>query len=336
MVSNKLLKGMVSLVLGIVLVAGLVTTSYAAEKITVRMVAAWAKAAQFETQQFLSFIDIIQKEADQKYPDQIVFEYKGASEVIPTQQQLEALRSGLVDMIMTAASYCTAVMPELDVMSLTTMTPTEERKAGVNDYLNQLFAAKANAYFVARLGSGELFQIFLAKPIKRIDDFKGMKIRGSPTHIPFIRALGAEPVVTPPSEIYTAMERSIVAGYVQPVASIRTMGLLPVTKYMVRPGFYQPVTFVLMNLDFWKKLPDHLKNLIMDNMKKAEIMAMENIGKRLKNEFDEFQKAEVGIIQLPKDDAAKFTKLADDAMMEVVLKKAPEEGKKLKEMVTKK
>ena len=128
MVNNRLLKGMVSLGIGIVFVAGLVTTSYGADKITVRMVAAWAKAAQFETQQFLSFIEMIQKEADQKYPGQIVFEYKGAGEVIPTQQQLEALRSGLVDMIMTAASYCTAVMPELDVMSLTSHDPDRGEK----------------------------------------------------------------------------------------------------------------------------------------------------------------------------------------------------------------
>lgn len=336
MAKNRYLKGLVSFGIGIVLIAGLVTTSYGADKITVRMVAAWAKAAQFETQQFLSFIEMIQKEADQKYPGQLVFEYKGASEVIPTQQQLEALRSGLVDMIMTAASYCTAVMPELDVMSLTNMTPTEERKAGVNDYLNKLFSAKANAYFVARLGSGELFRLFMAKPVQKVEDFKGLKIRGSPTHIPFIKALGAEPVVTPPSEIYTAMERAIVAGYVQPAASIRTMGLLPVTKYMVIPGFYQPVTFVLVNLDFWKKMPEHLKTLITENMKKAEIMAMDNIKVRLDTEFAEFQKAGVKFIQLPPDDAAKFSKMAEDAMMEVVLKKSPEEGKKLKELVTKK
>jgi TRAP-type transport system periplasmic protein len=336
MTKKSLLKGMLSLCIGVFLIAGLLTSSHGADKVTVRMVAAWSKAAQFETQQFLSFIEMIQKEADQKYPGQIVFDYKGASEVIPTQQQLEALRSGLVDMIMTAASYCTSVLPELDVMSLTTMTPTEERKAGVNDYLNQRLNAKANAYFVARLGSGELFQLFMAKPVQKVEDFKGMKLRGSPTHIPFLRALGAEPVVTPPSEIYTAMERSIVVGYVQPAASIRTMGLLPVTKYMVRPGFYQPVTFVLVNLDFWNKMPDHLKDLIMDNMKKAEIMAMENIKTRLKTEFDEFEKAGVKIIQLPPAEAAKFSEIAEDAMMEVVLKKAPEEGKKLKELVTKK
>ena len=336
MVSSKLLKGMVSLGIGIFLIAGLVTTSYSAEKITVRVVTAWAKAAQYETQQFLTYLDGIQKEADQKYPGQLAFDYKGAGEVIPTQQQVEALRSGLVDMIMTAASYTTAVMPEMDVMSLTQMTPWEERKAGVYDYLDKLFNAKANAHYAARLGSGETFYIFLSKPIKRIDDFKGMKIRVGPSIIPFMKSLGAEPVVTPPAEIYTAMERSLVSGYVQPLGSIRTQGLFPVTKYMVRPGIFQPITLVLMNLDMWKKMPDHLKNLITEHMKKAEVTALETIEKRLNTELDEAKKAKIGIIQLPKDDAAKFSKLAEDAMMEVVLKKAPEEGKKLLQMVTKK
>jgi hypothetical protein len=48
---------------------------------------------------------------------------------------------------------------------------------------------------------------------------------------------------------------------------------------------------------------------------------MEAIGKRLAAELDEAQKAKIGIIQLPKDDAAKFSKTAEDAMMVL---KAPE------------
>ncbi len=336
MLRKGLLKGWVALGMGMFLVAGLLTTSHAADKFTVRTVSAWSRAAQFETQQFVTFIDMIQKDADQKYPGQLVIDYKGAGEVIPTQQQVEALRSGMVDMILTAASYYTSIMPEMDVMSLTTMTPSEERKAGVDDYLEKLHNAKANAHYLARLGSGDLFHIFLAKPVQKIDDFKGMKIRVSPTHVPFMKALGAEPVVTPPSEIYTAMERAVVVGYIQPVASIRTMGLLPVTKYMLRPGFYQPIVLVLANLDFWKKLPDHLKKLLTENMEKAENMAMVNIKNKLNTELDEFKKAGVSFIQLPPADATKFSKMADDAMMDVVLKKAPDEGKKLFELVTKK
>lgn len=336
MVSNRLAKGMMSLLMGILLVAGLVTTSYAAEKVTVRIVAAWPRAAQFETQQFMEVIEAMQKEADQKLPGQIVFDFKGAGEVVPTQQQVEALRSGMIDMILTAASYYTSIMPEMDVMSLSTMKPWEERQAGVNDYLEKLHNTKANAHFLSRLGSGDLFHIFLAKPVQKIEDFKGMKIRVSPTHIPFMKALGVEPVVTPPAEIYTAMERSVVSGYIQPVASIRTMGLLPVTKYMVRPGFYIPTLVVLVNYDFWKKLPEPLKNFMTEGMKKGERAVMAAYEKKMQTELDAFKKAGITFIQLSPADAAKFSKMADDGMMETVLKKSPEEGKKLKEMISKK
>jgi TRAP-type transport system periplasmic protein len=336
MVSNRLAKSMVSVLMGIVLVAGLVTTSYAAEKVTVRIVAAWPKAAQFETQQFVDVIDAIQKEADQKFPGQLVLEFKGAGEVVPTQQQVEALRSGMIDMVLTAASYYTSIMPEMDVMSLTTMMPWEERQAGVYDYLEKLHNTKANAHFLSRLGSGDLFHIFLAKPVQKIEDFKGMKIRVSPTHIPFMKALGVEPVVTPPAEIYTAMERSVVVGYIQPVASIRTMGLLPVTKYMVRPGFYIPTVIVLVNLDFWKKLPANLQNLLTEGMKKGERTVMAAYEKKMQTELDAFKKAGVNFIQLSPADAKKFSQMADDGMMDTVMKKSPEEAKKLKELITKK
>jgi TRAP-type C4-dicarboxylate transport system substrate-binding protein len=335
MEKKNLFNKMLLVGVAMIFMAGPVMTAHAAP-ITIRAVSAWPRAAQFETQEFLSYIETIQKDANQKYPGQLAIDYKGAGEVIPTQQQIEALRNGLVDMILTAASYYTSIMPEMDTMSLTTMTPWEERKAGVNDYLEKLHNAKANAHYLARLGSGDLFHVFLAKPVQKIDDFKGMKIRVSPTHIPFMKSLGAEPVVTPPSEIYTAMERAVVVGYIQPVASIRTMGLLPVTKYMLRPGFYQPIVLVLVNMDFWKKLPDNLKSLITENMEKAEHIMMENIKTKINAELEQFKKAGIGVIQLPSADAAKFSKMADDALMGVVLKKSPEEGKGLKELITKK
>ncbi len=332
---KTLIKRMIVVGVAVLLMTGPWMGAHAAP-ITVRTVSAWAKSAQFETQQFVKFLEMAQQEADQKYPGQLKIDYKGAAEVIPSRQQVEALRNGVVDLIMTAASYYTSIMPEMDIMSLTTMKPWEERKAGVNAYLEKLHNTKANAHYLARLGTGDLFHVFLGKPVQKIGDFKGMKIRVSPTHIPFMKSLGAEPVVTPPPEIYTAMERSVVVGYIQPVASIRTMGLLPVTKYMLRPGFYQPIVLVLVNLDFWKKLPDHLKKLLTENMEKGERIEMEEIEKKLKFELEEFKKAGLSIIQLPPADAKKFTTMADEALMGVVLKKSPEEGKKLYELVTKK
>lgn len=59
----------------------------------------------------------------------------------------------------------------------------------------------------------------------------------------------------------------------------------PVTKYHLKPGFYQPIVLVLVNIDFWKKMPDNLKTLLTENMKKAEYIAMENIEKKIKVEM---------------------------------------------------
>ncbi len=336
MLTKKLLRGVFGLGIAMMLIAGsLIPSQAASEKITLKTVSAWPRTT-FETKQFMTFVEMAQKAADQEYPGQLKIDYKGAGEVIQNLQQVEAIRSGLIDMVLTAASYYTSIMPEMDTMSLTTMRPWDERKAGVNDYLEKLHNAKAKAHFLGRLGTGSLFHLFLAKPIQKVDDLKGMKIRVSPTHIPFMKALGVEPIAMPPTDIYTAMERGVVVGYIQPPAVIRDLGLVPVTKYVVFPGFYEPIITVLMNLDVWNKLPNHLKGLLTSNMEKAEHIAIENIQNRVKSELEAFKKGGMTFIELPPAEATKFSKMADDALMGVVMRKSPEEAKKLKELITKK
>ena len=105
---------------------------------------------------------------------------------------------------------------------------------------------------------------------------------------------------------------------------------------MVRPGFYIPTVLVLVNLDFWKKLPPNLQNLLTEGMKKGERTVMAAYEKKMQTELDAFKKAGVTFIQLSPADAAKFSKMADDGMMDTVMKKSPEEAKKLKELITKK
>jgi TRAP-type transport system periplasmic protein len=330
---RTLCKGLVGLFIALLWLV--VATGVHAATYTIRTVGAWPQTT-FEAKQFAIFIDMVQKEADQKYPGQLKIDYKGSGEVIQPTQQVEALRSGMIDMVNTAASYYVSIMPEMDTMSLTQLQPWEERKAGLNDYLETIHNTKAKAHYLGRLGSGSLFNIFMGKPIQKIDDFKGNKIRVSPTHLPFMKALGAEPVVTSPAEIYTAMERGVVNGYIQPPVVIRDLGLVPVTKQVVFPGFYQPIIVVLANLDYWNKLPANLKTLLTENMEKAERIAIENIQAKVKTEMESFKKDGIALYNLPAADAAKFSKTADDALMDVVGKKAPAESKKIKELTTKK
>ena len=310
-------------------------TQAADKTYTINALTAWPKSA-FESGEFLKFLDNVQKEADEKYPGELKMVYKGAGEVVATREQVEAARTGLIDMVYTAGSYYTSVLPVIDIMSLTDLMPWQERKAGVFAYLNKLHNEKANIEMLGRVGTGSYFHLFLAKPIEAVDDLKGRKIRCSPTTISFMKAVGATPIQMPPPDIYTAMERGVVDGYLLPPGTIRDFGLVPVSKFIVFPGIYQPCQFVLMNLDVYKGLPEHLQALLVENTEKMAHFNIEDQVAQLKNELESFQKDGVQFLDLPPEQGEKFKKIANDALYETIVKKAPEETKTLLEMITKK
>lgn len=299
---------------------------------TLNSLTAWPKSAS-ESIQFLKFLELAQEEADKNHPGELKLVYKGAGEVIHNREQVEALRTGVIDMVFTAGSYYTSIIPEIDLMSLTNKMPWEERADGVFEYLNTLHHEKANAHMLGRVGAGSLFHMFLSEPITGLADLKGKNIRSSATPVPFLKSVGASPVSMPPPDILTAMERGVIDGYILPAETIRDFGLIKPSKYMVFPGFYQPCQFILVNLEKWNGLPAHLQELLT---KHAEMMAHYNIEKKqaqLKEELVEFKKAGMEFNELGAEEGAAFKNQADQALAEAISAKAPEEAKIILDMI---
>jgi TRAP-type C4-dicarboxylate transport system substrate-binding protein len=318
--------------LGMIVVVLSTAHNAAAETTTITALSAWPRTAS-ETLQFLKFVKLFQAEADLKYPGEIKIDYKGAGEVIKNTEQVEALRTGLIDMVFMAGSYYTSIIPEVDIMSLSTKTPWQEKADGVLDYLEQIHNKKANAHVLGRVGSGSYFHVFLSKPISSMADFKGLKLRSSATPVPFIKSMGVNPVGMPPPDIYTAMERGVVDGYILPPATIRDFGLIKASKYMVYPGFYKPATFILMNLDKWNKLPAHLQELLTTQTEEMAHYAIAAKHELLIDDLADFEKQGMKFVVLEPADAEKFTAQAEATLVEAISKKSPEETKKLLEMI---
>jgi TRAP-type C4-dicarboxylate transport system substrate-binding protein len=127
----------------------------------------------------------------------------------------------------------------------------------------------------------------------------------------------------------------VVDGYVQPAYVIRDFGLVEVSKYMVIPGFYKPVALVLMNLDSWNKLPKHLQDLLTENMEKAQRLAVTAYGDKYNAEIASFKKEGMIINELAPAEAAKFSDAAYKALLDTVMKKAPEETAKIESFLKK-
>ena len=334
MIGKKSARFPLVMAFSLILVLGLFSSAMAA-KYTINCVSAWPKSA-FETSNVLTFIDKVQKEADQKFPGELQIVFKGGPEVVAQLEQVEACRSGMVDLVLTATSYSLSVLPEMDTMSLTELKPWEEKAAGLFDYLDELHNKKANAHYLGRPGTGILFSLFLAKPIKTVADLNGMKLRVSPTNVPLAKALGATPVQMPPPDIYTALERGVVEGYILPAHTIRDFGLIKPSKYMVFPGNYEACHSLIINLDTWKKLPKGIQDILSEQADNMTRYAFAEIEKKYNAELENFKKEGMVFIELPPPEAAKFKKIARDALFEVIKKKAPVESQKILDFITKK
>jgi TRAP-type C4-dicarboxylate transport system substrate-binding protein len=316
------------------ILVGLVSLSPAGtNKVTLKAVSAWPNTV-FEVQNFLKFMDLLKAGVEQTYPGELDVQYIGGPEVIPNREQVEAVRNGLVDIVFTTVGYYVSVIPEVDALTLTNFSPWEERANGVNDFLNQIHEQRANCHYLGRMGTGIPFTLYLNRPIARAD-LSGLKIRCSPTYIDFLKRLGAQPLVIPPPDVYTALERGLADGYIWPAGLIRDWGWNEVTKYIVAPSFGVATNVVLVNLDAWIQLPGHLQELLVAAEEEAEHLAVERGRRHVEKESIALQKQGIQIIQLPPDEARKLTDAAYSSLRMIVLKKSPQNGRKLIKMLSK-
>jgi TRAP-type C4-dicarboxylate transport system substrate-binding protein len=305
----------------------------APKKYTLKAVSAWPKPV-YETQNFMKFLDFVKENVALRYPGELEIRYLGGPEVTKHTEQVESLRKGVFDMVFTTSAYYVSILPVMDGINMTEISTAAERAKGVNEFINKLHRERANVYFLGRMGTGMGFVLYLKKPVYKAD-LSGLKIRVSSSHIEFVKKLGGVPIAVPPPDIYTALERGVIDGFAWPQGLIKEWGWQEVIKYIIaKPTFYQAINQVLINLDTWNKLPNHLQELLVWTVEEAHQYALERGQKRLKNEWKEFRKKGIQFIDLPPAEAKKYRDAAYDTLWGVVIKRDPENGPKLKKLIS--
>lgn len=140
---------------------------------------------------------------------------------------------------------------------------------------------------------GAMFRVPMnnIRPIAKIDDFKGLKIRTMevPLHKDTYKAMGASPVPLPFGELYTALQTGVVDGNENGPATLEAMKFYEVQKYVT----YLPVVsnggIFLMSLKAWQGLsPEHQKAVA--ESAKAWVKSMDDEG--LKQDTEALKKME--------------------------------------------
>lgn len=104
------------------------------------------------------------------------------------------------------------------------------------------------------------------KPISKLSDFKGLKIR-RPTAIigKLLKELGAEPVGMPAPRIYESVQHGSIDGFMLPWEAVTGFRADEVTDHHTEFGFYSLAFVATMNKNTYQQLPDQIKKVIDAN-----------------------------------------------------------------------
>ncbi|MGH7004283.1 MAG: TRAP transporter substrate-binding protein DctP [Alphaproteobacteria bacterium] len=263
---------------------------------------------------------------------QIKIDLIGGPEVVPVGDQVNAVSKGVADLVMTFTVHA-AIVPEVDTTGLSDITPAEERKVGYMELLDQAHK-KINIKVIGRTSTNSGFYIFSKDPIRRLADFKGMKIRSHSGYDPLFKAVGAVTVGMGISEIYAGLERGVVRAAPYPLF-VYDLGLHEVTKYVLADAFWPShTTLTFMNRRKFEGLPAKLQSLILDTQIGIE-KDMPGIVEQLKEkEIARLKKAGMEFINLPPDEAKKWRRLANQTRFDALSPRIPaEQMAKIKSMI---
>lgn len=103
------------------------------------------------------------------------------------------------------------------------------------------------------------------KPVKTLDDLKGLKFRTAGAWLEISKDLGAAPVTMPGGEVFASLERGAIDAteWGTLYENIST-GFHKIAKYVIIPGIHQPTApfEVVINKDAWGKLSDNDKRAV--------------------------------------------------------------------------
>ena len=196
---------------------------------------------------------------------ELIIKNIGGPEAIPLFDQLEAVRTGVVDMSFCILGASEKLVGEYGVCGTSPFTYEEEHALGVHEFWRQFFAERMNVYYLGSGNKGHGWTFVLKEPITSPDDLAGRKlILGSGHQAAFGEEyLGAIRINIQLPETYSALQQGVADGEFMVIGYQALLKLWEVAPYfidhLVWGGGVMPH---VVNMDKWNSLPKHLQDLI--------------------------------------------------------------------------
>jgi TRAP-type transport system periplasmic protein len=235
------------------------------------------------------------KEAEKRTNGAVKITLFPGGTLTPVVQTYDSVMKGIADMGFIGLPMNVGMFPLMEVLDLPF--------GGRNGAIMTRFANDFYKHFKPKELEGVKVLFFLThgpgtihtkKPVRKLEDLKGMKIRASGAAISeMIKALGGVPVVLPTPDVYDALNKGVVDGVVGLTDMLTSFKFGEVIHYTTQNqrSAYESTGLVAMNKVKWSSLSPDIQK-IMDDLSQEYSQKMAKIWDDMEQDAIETLKAQ--------------------------------------------
>jgi TRAP-type C4-dicarboxylate transport system substrate-binding protein len=165
------------------------------------------------------------------------------------------------------------------------------------------------------------------RPVTRLDDFKGLRLRTPTENAPVLRRLGADPVTMSMAEVYSALSKGVVDGVLAPADTVKSLHFSEVTHYLgtleVARGGY-PARAI--SDQAWNRLPADLQAMLAGSETFWEAQLNDQITRAEADGIKFGATHGIKTVAFDPAEQERFNKLANQITLETATRVAPTYG----------
>jgi TRAP-type transport system periplasmic protein len=206
------------------------------------------------------------KEIEKRTNGKVKFNYFPGATLTPAAQTYDSVEKGIADVGLSVLGYTMGKFPLTEVTDLPLGSQSGYLATKMNNAYYQKFKPKefdgTQVMFLSGHGPGLLQTA--KKPVSKLEDVKGLKIRGTGLSAKIIQHLGGAPVGMPMTETYDSISKGVAEGVLCPFEAMKGWKLGEVCNFTTLNygASYSTDFFVVMNKAKWNALPADVKQII--------------------------------------------------------------------------
>lgn len=205
------------------------------------------------------------KEIEKQTNGRVKFTFFHAGGLAPAAQIYDAVVKGIADVGLSCFTYTRGKFPLTSVIDLPLnlqdgVTATRLANAYYKKFMPKELD-EVKMLYVHGHGPGLIHMT--KKPVNKLEDLKGMKIRSTGLASKIALALGAAPVGTTMPETYDALRTGVAEGAMAPIQALKGFRWGEVISYSILNygSSYSTGFFIAMNKGKWNALPPDIQKI---------------------------------------------------------------------------